>query len=176
MNRFLLLVALALLTACSVELPPAAVPVNELPSDPPIVARPNPPLASMPADCFMRSDFVLDTTSLPTVPITRAEVELRTNPFGDRPMPVAVVLARLTMSLTDRHGNPLQSRPVWVVYRTGLMSKLPSGGPLIPGGGPVTTRPIYRSTASVTVLDAVTGEGIWATSCGIVQIAASPTP
>ena len=117
----------------------------------------------------MRADVVLDTTSPPTVPITRAEVEQRTNPLGDRPAPDAVLLARLTMNLQDGHGIPILSRPVWVVYRTGMMNKLPGGGFYIPGAN-ATARPVYRSTASVAVIDAMTGEGLWATDCGIVQV------
>jgi hypothetical protein len=73
------------------------------------------------------------------------------------------------MNLQDSHGSLVQSRPVWVVYRIGPPSKLPSGGAFIPGAPP-TTRPVYVSTASITVLDAVTGDHLWAMGCGIEEL------
>jgi hypothetical protein len=121
----------------------------------------------MPSDC-VRSDFVLDTASPPTVPVTRSQVEQSTDPLGDRPAPLAVVLGRLTMNLQDSRGDLIRSRPAWVVYRTGMMNKLPSGGPVFPGASP-TTRAVYLSTASIAVVDATTGEGIWGIACGIVR-------
>lgn len=169
MKRLLLLLALALTAACSAEQTPPAPPVLELPNDPPLVVRPNPVPVSMPADCFMYADFVLDASLGLSVPTTRADAEQRTNPVGNLPAPDAVVLGRLTMKMRDRYGDPVQSRPVWVVYRIGPPSKLPSGGGFNPGAPP-TARPVYVSTASVTVLDALNGEHLWATGCGIKEL------
>lgn len=169
MKRLLFLLTLALTAACSVERTTPIPPVLELPSDPPFVIHPNPVPVSMPADCFIRTDFVLDTSSVPSVPTTRADAERRTDPVGNRPAADAVVLGRLTMNLQDRHGSLVQARPVWVVYRTGLLSK-PSGHVRIPAASPPTARSVYVFTASVTVFDANTGDHLWATLCGIKEL------
>src|SRR5438552_9666325 len=85
MRHLAWIATLALLSACIPE-QSHPEPTVFLPSlVPQIAAHPNPAPASMPADCAMRADFVLDTTSPPMVPVTPAEVEQRTNPLGDRP-------------------------------------------------------------------------------------------
>ncbi len=56
-----------------------------------------------------------------------------------------------------------------LVVPTTEMNKLPSGGPFIPGAAP-TTRPVYISTASITVVDALSGEAFWGMGCGIVRV------
>lgn len=167
MKVLLLLLPVALTAACASQTPVPETSAPDLPNDPRIVIRPNPVQASMPSDC-VRPDFVLDTTSPPSVPITRSQVEQRTDPLGDRPTPLAVVLGRVTMNLQDSRGDLIRSRPAWVVYRTGMMNRLPSGRPFSPGASP-TSRPVYLSTASIAVVDATTGEGLWAMACGIVR-------
>jgi len=124
----------------------------------------------MPADCLTgRPDLVVDTTAALVVPTTAAEIERLTNPLQNRPAPAAIVLAQVTMHLQEQNGRWIDQRPAWVVYRTGEMNKLPSGGPFIPGAAP-TTRPVYMSTASITVVDALTGEAFWGMGCGIVRV------
>ena len=169
MRRLLAVAGLAVFCACA-----GATPQPQLTASPSVgphtIVRTNPAPASMPADCLSaRPDLVVDTTPGLNVPTTVTEVERLTNPIGNRPAPDAIVLAQVTMNLQDRNGHWIAQRPAWVVYRTGEMSKLPSGGPFKPGASP-TTRPVYMSTASVTVVDAFTGEAFWGMLCGIVQV------
>jgi hypothetical protein len=120
------LLAFTLIAACTSQTAVPQPTALDLPDDPRIVVTANPISASMLSDC-VRSDFVLDTASPPTVPVTRAQVEQSADPLGDRPAPLAVVLGRLTMNLQDSRGDLIRSRPAWVVYRTEMMNKLPRG-------------------------------------------------
>jgi hypothetical protein len=170
MGRASLLLALALTAACSAEQTTPAPPVLELPNDPRIVVRHDPTLLSLPGDCGASLHATIDTTPL-AVPISRAEVELRTNPLGSRPAPVIAMLGRVSLNFTV-DGNPIEARPAWVLYWTGEMTRPPSGGPFIPHQPGVTLLPqperIY--TTSMAVIDAVTGEAIVGAQCGVTYI------
>lgn len=169
MRRLIAAAGLAVFSACAGAMPQPEPTVS--PSVGPEAAlRVNPAPATMPADCLIgRPDLVVDVNAALNVPTTATQVERLTNPLGNRPVPDAIVLAQLTMHSQDRNGNWIDRRPAWVVYRTGEMNKLPSGGPVIPWASP-TTRPVYRSTASITAVDALTGEVFWAMMCGIVRV------
>jgi hypothetical protein len=173
MKRSLLLLALVLTAACSAESPTPVPPtVLELPNDPPIVVKHDPVPLSLPGDCGGALRALIDTASPLAAPITRADVEQRTNPLGTRPAPVIAMLGRVSLSFLDRDANPITERPAWVLYWTGEMTSPPSGGPFIPRQPGVTLppRPVWMSTTSMAVIDAVTGEMLAGAQCGMTRV------
>ena len=171
-RSFLLLLAVGMAAACSAETPTPVPAVHDLPIDPRIAVRHDAVPLSLPEDCGGRLHALIDTTSPLAAPITRADVEHRTNPRGDRPTPVIAMLGRVTLNFVDRDANPIQARPAWVLYWTGQMSRLPSGGPFIPPQPGVTLppRPVWMSTTSMAVIDAVTGEILVGVQCGLKRV------
>ena len=89
--------------------------------------------------------------------------------MGDGKPALTAVVGRVTMTnpSTDFKGNKIDARLVWVLAWTGLMHSLPSGGP--PSRPNAAPRAPQYSTASVLVIDALTGDVIVGIACGIVQ-------
>ena len=121
----------------------------------------------MPADCVANA-LKIDLVAPPSVPVSAVQAVARTDPLGQRPTPLAAILARVTASFSDGTGQLMSARPVWLVYRVGEMAKPPSGGPFLPGAPPRTTATMF--TASIAMVDALTGEPLWGTSCGAIQV------
>lgn len=122
----------------------------------------------LPADCD-RSPIIVDATSIPATHITRSDAESRSGGMGDGKPALTAVLGRVTMTnpRIDFKGNPIDARLVWVLGWTGLMHRLPSGGP--PYRPNATPRAVVYSTASVLVMDALTGDVIVGIACGLVS-------
>ena len=115
---------------------------------------------------------LIDTSSPLVAPITTMDIERRTNPLGNRSAPVIAMLGRVSLNFSDHDGNPIQARPAWVLYWTGEMSRLPSGGPFIPRQPGVTppARPVWISTTGMSVIDAATGNILVGVQCGLRQV------
>jgi hypothetical protein len=124
---------------------------------------------SLSGDCA-RPDVLLDTASPGTAVVSEVDAERRSGGMGDGRPADSAVLGRVTMATSDSHGNPIQARTAWVLYWSGLMHKLPSGGPPNKIGANPTTRPVFYSTASLMVIDALTGDALVAEGCGVTRI------
>jgi hypothetical protein len=170
-RRLLFLLVLVLASACSAELSTPAPPELELPNDPRIVVRHDLVPLSLPGDCGSALHALIDTTSPLAAPITLADVERRTSALGNRPAPVIAILGRVSLNFTV-DGNPVEARPAWVLYWTGEMTHLPSGGPFIPPQPGITPPPrqVWMSTTSMAVFDAVTGETLVGVQCGLTRV------
>ena len=123
--------------------------------------------AGVPADCD-RPTVRLEFGQLPSVPTAPSDAVRQTDLYGYRPAPVAVVLARASWAGQDVHGVFVSRRPVWLVYRTGLMNSLPSGGVYLKDASPRPT--VTLSTAIVSIVDAVSGEGLMEIGCGLIEV------
>lgn len=123
---------------------------------------------AMPADCD-RHLVAVDQTSIPATHLSRSEAEARSAFLGDGKPARTAVLGRVTMTSpsADFRGNPIDARLVWILSWTGLMHRTPSSGPYIPNAPPPG---IYYSTASVLVIDALSGDLIVGIACGIVRV------
>ena len=133
------------MAGCTAQLPLPADAALDLPNDPRIVLRRDPSW-TLPADCQV-PDLQIDTAAAPPAPISRSEAERRSGGMGDGRAADQAVLGRVTMSRSDIKGNPIQARPAWILYWSGLMHKLPSNGPrpLNPDAA-ATARPVFYST------------------------------
>ena len=123
---------------------------------------------TLPADCDRRP-IVVDQTSVPATHLSRAEAEARSAFLGDGKPARTAVLGRVTMTSpsADFGGNPIDARLVWILSWTGLTHRTPSSGPYIPNAPPPGT---FYSTASVLVMDALSGDMIVGIACGIVLV------
>jgi hypothetical protein len=133
-----------------------------------LIARAGATTKVLPADCD-RAPIAVDTTSIPTTHITRSDAEGRSGGMGDGKPALTAVLGRVTMTnpRTDFRGVAIDARLVWVLGWTGLMHNLPSSGPYVPNAAP---RTVQYSTASILVIDALTGDAIIGIACGIVRL------
>jgi hypothetical protein len=162
------LLAFTLIAACKSQIAVPQPTAPDLPNDPRFVVRNDPTPLSLPGDCA-RSDLLIDNGPPPHALVSREEAESKAGGMGDQRPADSAVLGRVTMPRPDFNGNPIRARPAWVLYWSGLTHRVLGG---IPAklDAPPTTQPVFYSTASVMVIDASTGEGLWGMNCGIVRV------